>query len=112
MPEAPAPTPVLSRMRTSGASPRARCSFARCQAVERPWTPAPITRYFADAGRLIVVTSVDCRYGNAIAILCRSIPELGRKRERVRAKKRDRRVLRANAEAGLGPLHAEDRDQL
>src|SRR6266536_3490806 len=39
MPEAPAATPVLSTTRT--------CSpcRARCQAVESPCTPAPITRY-------------------------------------------------------------------
>src|SRR5512133_2348910 len=41
MPEAPAATPVLSTTRTC--SP---CS-ARCQAVERPCTPAPMTRYSA-----------------------------------------------------------------
>src|SRR4051812_10135496 len=39
MPEAPAATPVLSTTRTC--SPCA----ARCQAVESPCTPAPITRY-------------------------------------------------------------------
>src|SRR5512133_3697478 len=41
MPEAPAATPVLSTTRT--------CSpcWARCQAVERPCTPAPMTRYAA-----------------------------------------------------------------
>src|SRR5512133_2950822 len=41
MPEAPAATPVLSTTRT--------CSpcRARCQAVERPCTPAPITRFRA-----------------------------------------------------------------
>src|SRR3954454_5668152 len=38
MPDAPAATPVLST--TSTSSPRS----ARCQAVERPWTPAPMTR--------------------------------------------------------------------
>src|SRR5918995_5316245 len=42
MPEAPAATPVLSTTRTS--SP----ASARCQAVESPWTPAPITRCFTD----------------------------------------------------------------
>src|SRR3954452_5254222 len=46
MPEAPAATPLLSTTRTS--SP----ARARCQAVERPWTPAPITRCLADAGRV------------------------------------------------------------
>src|SRR4029453_4011692 len=39
MPDAPAATPVLSTTRTC--SPR----WARCQAVESPCTPAPITRY-------------------------------------------------------------------
>src|SRR4051794_6420121 len=41
MPEAPAATPALSTTRT--------CSpcWARCQAVERPCTPAPMTRYAA-----------------------------------------------------------------
>src|SRR5918997_3804903 len=42
MPEAPAAMSVLST--TSTSSP---CS-ARCQAVERPWTPAPITRCFTE----------------------------------------------------------------
>src|SRR3954454_18496943 len=45
MPEAPAATPVLSTTRTS--SP----ARARCHAVERPWTPAPMTRCLARAGR-------------------------------------------------------------
>src|SRR4051794_35120502 len=45
MPEAPAATPVLSTTTTS--SP----ALARCQAVERPWTPAPITRCLTEAGR-------------------------------------------------------------
>src|SRR5712691_9723599 len=45
MPEGPAPTPVLSKTTTSlpDPSPRASSSFARCHAVESPWTPAPIT---------------------------------------------------------------------
>src|ERR671918_528299 len=42
MPEAPAATSVLST--TSTSSP---CS-ARCQAVDRPWTPAPMTRCFTE----------------------------------------------------------------
>ena len=42
MPEAPAAMPVLSTTRTS--SP----SAARCHAVERPWTPAPMTRFATD----------------------------------------------------------------
>src|SRR5918999_518597 len=42
MPDAPAATSVLST--TSTSSP---CS-ARCQAVDRPWTPAPITRCFTE----------------------------------------------------------------
>src|ERR671916_2445585 len=42
MPEAPAAMSVLST--TSTSSP---CS-ARCQAVDRPWTPAPITRCFTE----------------------------------------------------------------
>src|ERR1700750_1473653 len=45
MPDAPAATPVLSTTRTS--SP----DLARCHAVERPWTPAPITRCLTEAGR-------------------------------------------------------------
>src|SRR4249920_938781 len=112
MPEAPAPTPVLSRTSTSGSSPRARCSLARCQAVERPCTPAPMITYFAEAGRLILVSSVYCRCGNPIAISRHTIAQRSRERERVGAKQRDRRVLRADAEAGLRPLHAQDRDQL
>src|SRR3954465_284692 len=42
MPEAPAATPVLST--TSTSSPAA----PRCQAVDSPWTPAPITRCFTE----------------------------------------------------------------
>src|SRR3954451_13470378 len=45
MPDAPAATPVLSTTRTS--SP----AFARCHAVDRPWTPAPTTRCLTEAGR-------------------------------------------------------------
>src|SRR3954453_10691706 len=65
MPEAPAATPVLSTTRTS--SP----ALARCQAVERPWTPAPMTRCLADAGReggtgapsgLLPMTQWHCRF--------------------------------------------------
>src|SRR3954465_9143522 len=44
MPEAPAATPVLSTTTTS--SP----ALARCQAVDRPWTPAPITRGLTEGG--------------------------------------------------------------
>src|SRR3954469_2883865 len=44
MPDAPAATDVLSTTSTSW--PRS----ARCQAVERPWTPAPMTRIEADDG--------------------------------------------------------------
>src|SRR3954447_292509 len=46
MPDAPAATPVLSTTTTS--SP----ALARCQAVERPWTPAPTTRCLTEAGRV------------------------------------------------------------
>src|SRR5512134_3174935 len=44
--------PVLSSTRTSAPDPRplASSSFARCQDVERPWTPAPITTTFALVG--------------------------------------------------------------
>src|SRR3954469_22266288 len=45
MPDAPAATPVLSTTTTS--SP----ALARCQAVDRPWTPAPITRCLTEGGR-------------------------------------------------------------
>src|SRR4029450_643016 len=51
-PEGPAPTPVLSSTTTSSPepSPRASSSFARCQDVESPWTPAPMTTPFALRG--------------------------------------------------------------
>src|SRR5919106_3265067 len=42
MPEAPAAMPVLST--TSTSSP----CLARCQAVDSPWTPAPMTRCLAE----------------------------------------------------------------
>src|SRR5215211_1878212 len=45
MPDAPAATPVLST--TSTRLPLC----ARCQAVERPWTPAPTTRTGTEDGR-------------------------------------------------------------
>src|ERR1700688_4119474 len=44
MPDAPAATAVLSS--TSTCSPRC----ARCHAVERPWTPAPITSTEVEEG--------------------------------------------------------------
>src|ERR1044072_798326 len=47
MPDAPAATPALSTTTTS--SPAA----ARCQAVDSPWTPAPITRWRAEPGRSV-----------------------------------------------------------
>src|SRR5215468_1964346 len=47
MPDAPAPAVRLSRTRMSAPppSPRARSSRPRCQAVERPWMPAPMITY-------------------------------------------------------------------
>src|SRR5919199_4122826 len=44
MPEAPAATPFLSTTSTSWPC------WARCQAVDRPWTPAPMTRCLAEGG--------------------------------------------------------------
>src|SRR2546423_23975 len=57
MPDGPAPTPVLSRITTSAPDPEPAASspFARCQAVERPCTPAPTTTYFACSGSATVV---------------------------------------------------------
>src|SRR5260370_24782304 len=47
MPDAPDPGAVLSSTTTSAPEPRprARSSFARWYAVERPWIPAPTTTY-------------------------------------------------------------------
>src|SRR5919108_5502015 len=56
MPEAPAPTPVLSRTTICAPSPsrRAFSSLARCHAVESPWTPAPMmTNRAAEGGDIV-----------------------------------------------------------
>src|SRR5260370_5114448 len=47
MPDAPDPGAVLSSTTTSAPEPRprARSALARWYAVERPWIPAPRTRY-------------------------------------------------------------------
>src|ERR1700745_3468891 len=45
MPEAPAATSVLSAASTSVPF------WAACQAVDRPWTPAPMTRRGVEEGR-------------------------------------------------------------
>src|ERR1700761_3537268 len=45
MPDAPAATSVLSTTRTSVPF------WAACQAVDRPWTPAPMTRSGVEEGR-------------------------------------------------------------
>src|SRR5215831_2463559 len=52
MPDAPAPARLLSRITISSPrpSPRARSSRARCQAVDSPWTPAPMMTYRLCAG--------------------------------------------------------------
>src|SRR5437870_8800092 len=57
MPDGPAPTPVLSRITTSAPDPEPAASslIARCHAVERPCTPAPITTYLACSGSAMVV---------------------------------------------------------
>src|SRR5260370_2163110 len=54
MPDAPAPTPDLSRTPMSAPlpAPRASSSLARCQAVERPCMPAPMMTYGVWAGVL------------------------------------------------------------
>src|SRR4051812_10253101 len=49
IPDAPAPTPVLST--TSTSSP----ARARCHAVESPWTPAPTTRWVTERGSMASV---------------------------------------------------------
>src|SRR5262245_63269162 len=48
MPEAPAPTPVLSSTRAS--SP----ASARCQGLDSPWPPAPTIRCRAESGRAAI----------------------------------------------------------
>src|SRR5689334_10445627 len=59
MPEAPAPIPDLSRTMTSRPAPRPelRNIALKCQAVLRPWMPAPMTTYFACEGSVIVRSS-------------------------------------------------------
>src|SRR3954468_17913817 len=57
MPEAPAPMPVLSRttMRVplrATVTPRAARLWARCIAVDKPCTPAPMIAYVAWGGRM------------------------------------------------------------
>src|SRR5260221_7376304 len=53
MPEAPAAIAALSSTRTSWPPPRPRRRrfSARCQAVLRPWMPAPMTTYLTCDGR-------------------------------------------------------------
>src|ERR687888_848023 len=64
MPDAPAPTPVLSTTRTS--SPRS----ARCQAVESPWTPAPMTSTETDGGTVGATgTSKASGWGEGLLLL-------------------------------------------
>src|SRR6202051_4854076 len=71
MPDAPAATAVLSS--TSTCSPRC----ARCHAVERPWTPAPITSTEVEEGtgslmeRLLGRWRIEphyCPMGNSVAL--------------------------------------------
>src|ERR1700730_1262275 len=57
IPDAPAAMRVLSSTSTSRPLPRplSRNAFARCQAVLRPWMPAPTTRYFVRVGKAMLV---------------------------------------------------------
>src|SRR5689334_7669851 len=62
MPDAPAATPVLST--TSTRSP----AVARCHAVDRPWTPAPMTRIGTELGiSSSIVVALLCLLRKAIA---------------------------------------------
>src|SRR5215207_4478208 len=82
MPDAPAATAVLST--TSTCSPRS----ARCQAVERPCTPAPMTRYGTER--------------SPMALVQRGLPALEHRRLPVAP--HDPRVLDPRAELGLREL--------
>src|SRR5262245_61964600 len=84
IPEAPAPTPDLSR--TSASSP----ASARCQAVESPWTPAPTITCRAESGSA------------AIPLVIRRFPALEHGGLPVPAD--DLRVLNPRPELGLGEL--------
>src|SRR5690348_2034718 len=100
MPDAPAATPVLSTTRTS--SP----ALARCQAVDRPCTPAPTTRCLTEAGRVGAMGSLPsgryCLSCNGIAVRHGSVPSPAR----LAAQHDERRPSRLTAEdaAMLAPL--------
>src|SRR5215471_14719164 len=69
MPEAPAPMLVLSMTRMSLPLPRPdlRSASPRCQAVLRPWMPAPMIRYLTWVGMAIAtVPSVNAGAGQVV----------------------------------------------
>src|SRR6266852_1904512 len=68
MPEAPAPTPVLSRMMMSEPEPRLRfsSSIARCHPVLRPWMPAPRMTYGTDWGRSLMTLLLRCPLADSV----------------------------------------------
>src|SRR5262249_37399603 len=86
MPEAPAATSDLST--TSAPSPAA----ARCQPVESPWTPAPITRWRAEEGSA----------GISSSSVLRGLPALQHRRPPVLPD--GLRITHPGPELGLGEL--------
>src|SRR6185436_4101783 len=111
IPEAPGPTPVLSITSTSGSSPAARCSLARCHAVDRPWMPAPMIRYLALFGRLTVSSSLPLRQWYFSGVRS-SVPERLRECTRARQQGRPRGLALLSAEAPGRALYAENSGQL
>src|SRR5437764_11499091 len=112
MPDAPAPTPVLSMTTTSGVSPAAACSLARCQALDSPWMPAPITRYLAEDGSDIGAHPFYCLCGNGISLV--DLPIVAQRRgdrTRAREQQRQRRIALLAPEPPGRALHAQDRRQ-
>src|SRR5262245_981434 len=96
MPEAPAATSDLSS--TSACSPAA----ARCQAVDSPWTPAPITRWRAESGSAgIRADGSGPRSGSSGSVI-RRLPALEHRRTPVGPD--GPRPVHPRAQLGLGEL--------
>src|SRR5262249_37382481 len=80
MPDAPAPTPRLSRtsMSPPPPRPRRRSSAASCHAVESPWMPAPTITYLLGLGIIAPpfpaaeTSRYYCPEGNSISITTRN----------------------------------------
>src|SRR6266567_3779908 len=79
IPDAPEPTPCLSRTRMSPPPPRPRAlsSLARCQAVESPWIPAPMMMYRLLVGMEVTGPASPGGEPDSIAYTAILFPNLG-----------------------------------